>query len=101
MQHVVARYAMRMGKTTAAPGAGDEGSLERLLTVAKVRTSSGFAEVMFFESARIYRLARDSAVYEQTLRRLRTAEKAGQRIRVRFNEPNGDIVERVVANDAS
>ena len=92
---------MRMGKTTAAPGAGDEGSLERLLTVAKVRTGSGFAEVMFFESARIYRVARDSAVYEQTLRRLRTAEKAGRRIRVRFNEPNGDIVERVVANDAS
>jgi hypothetical protein len=90
-----------MGKTTAAPSAGDEGSLERLLTVAKVRTSGGLAEVMFFESARIYRLTRDSAAYEQTLRRLRTAERAGQRIRVRFNEPNGDIVERVVANDAS
>jgi len=92
---------MRMGKTTAAPSAGDEGSLERLLTVAKVRTDGGLTEVMFFESARIYRLNRDSAVYEQTLRRLRTAERAGERIRVRFNEPNGDIVERVVASDAS
>ena len=90
-----------MGNSTDAPRAGDEGSLERLLTVAKVRTSSGLTEVMFFESARIYHLTPDSSTYEQTLRRLRAAERVGQRIRIRFNKPNGDIVERVVADDAS
>ena len=49
--------------------AGDAGKRERLLTVAQVRAHSNHADVMFFETARIYRLPRTNPAYDSAIER--------------------------------
>jgi hypothetical protein len=75
--------------------AGDEGQRERLMTVVNVRARGDDAEVMFAESARIYRLRRSAQDYEDILRKLWRAVGSGRPVRVRFDQPNGEIIERV------
>jgi hypothetical protein len=70
----------------------DESKIERWLTVTAVRPRENQAEIMFVESARIYRLARSNPLYEESLGRLRAAAGSGRRLRVRFDKPNGEII---------
>jgi hypothetical protein len=81
-------------------GASDAGQRERCLTVAQVRAhADDAAEVMFHESARIYRLLRTNRDYEAALRNLRAAAAARRPVRVRFLAPNGDVIESVRTDD--
>jgi hypothetical protein len=80
---------------TGFASGSDEGKRERWITVIRLRTHKDHAEVMFVESARIYRLLRDNPVYEETLCKLRAVSGSGRRVRVRFDKPNGEIIERV------
>lgn len=80
----------------AVDGASDAGQRERRLTVARVRTHvDDDAEVMFYETARIYRLPRTNPEYENVLRRLRAAAAARTPVRVGFLVPNGEVIESV------
>jgi hypothetical protein len=83
----------------AVDTAGDAGQRERLLTVAQVRAHSGHADVMFFESARIYRLPRTNPSYDSALRLLRKAAAAGTPVRVRFVSAHGEVIEAVHAKE--
>ena len=78
--------------------AGDAGQRERLLTVAQVRAHPEHADVMFFETARIYRLPRTNPAYESALGLLRAAAAAGTPVRVRFVEAHGEVIEAVRAD---
>jgi hypothetical protein len=73
----------------------DAGRRERLLTVAQVRTHSNHADLMFFETARIYHLLRTNPAYDSALRLLREAAADGSPVRVRFVETHGEIIEAV------
>ena len=73
----------------------DKEQRERRMTVAQVRAGGAQAEVMFFETARIYSLLRDNPVYEAALRQLRAAAAEGTPVHVRFLTPNGDVIESV------
>jgi hypothetical protein len=77
---------------------GDTGERERLLTVAQVRPHPDHAAVMFFETARIYRLPRTNPAYERALRLLREALARGMPVRVRFVEVHGEVIEAVGAD---
>ena len=77
--------------------AGNAGQQERLLTVAQVRAHPEHADVMFFETARIYRLRHTNPAYESALRLLREAATAGTPVCVRFVEPHGEVIEAVRA----
>lgn len=80
---------------TDPSAAGDDGRRERLLTVVNVRAQADYAEVMFVESARIFRLPRSAPGFDETLRRLQQAVGSGRPLRVRLEQPNGEIIERV------
>jgi hypothetical protein len=84
-----------MPKTVDDPG--DAGQRERLLTVAQVRAHPDHAAVMFFETPRIYRLARTNPGYEAALRLLRKAAAAGTPVRIRLVDVHGDVIEAVIA----
>lgn len=72
-----------------------EDSCERWMTVARVREAKGHTEVMFFESARIYRLLHHNPTHEVALRELQTAAASGVPIRVHLTTPHGDEIERI------
>jgi hypothetical protein len=72
----------------------DEGQLERRMTAVHVRVRNDHAEVMFVESARIYRLTRDNPAYDETLGVLRAAAASHRPLRVQFDTPNGEVIER-------
>lgn len=76
----------------------DAGQRSRLLTVVKVRPRDGYAEVMFAESARIYRLLRSNPHHDETLHVL--VGSVGRRVWVRFDRPNGDVIEAVTRDSA-
>jgi hypothetical protein len=80
---------------TESASASDAGKRERSMTVAHVRADADHDEVMFVESARVYRLMRDNPVYDETLRTVRAAAGTGRPVRVRFDKPNGEIIESV------
>jgi hypothetical protein len=67
------------------------------MTVAHVREGmrADFAEVLFLESARIYRLMASNDRFEQILARLRDAEASGQPVSVLLATANGEIIEDV------
>jgi len=71
----------------------------RRLTVARIRLNPQHADVMFFETARIYRLLRVNPVYERSLRVLRLATMPEAAVWVRFDEPNGDVIADVRSID--
>jgi len=75
--------------------AGDAPQRERRLTVAQVRARPEHAEAMFHETARIYRVLRTNPEFENAVRHLREALLARTPVRVRFVEPNGEIIELV------
>lgn len=72
-----------------------EDSCERWMTVARVREANGLTEVMFFESARIYRLLHHNPAYEVALKKLQAAVASGMPVRVRLTRPHGDEIERI------
>lgn len=76
---------------------GSVGRRERRMTVTQVRERDDGAEVMFVESARIYWLPRANPTYDNSLAALRTAAAGSKRLRVRFDKPNGERIERAVA----
>jgi hypothetical protein len=80
---------------TGPGGAGDAGQRERLMTVVHVRALPDCTEVMFVESARFFRLQRGTPGYAEAQRKLQRAAGSGRPIRVRFDRPNGEIIERV------
>jgi hypothetical protein len=65
----------------------------RELTVAHVRGSEeeDHVEVLFLESARIYRLERARPEFEELLGRL----QEGRRVRVAFTPPDSEVIEAV------
>ena len=78
---------------TGAASSG--GSRERRLTVAKVRLAAGGdSEVMFLESARIYRLLAANPRYDEILRRLAEATGGGP-VKVKLDRPEGEIIEDI------
>lgn len=71
----------------------DAGQRDRRMTVVHVRDKGAGVEVMFVESARIYRLARGNPVYAQVLAALHASAASGRPASVRFDEPDGEIIE--------
>ena len=67
------------------------------LTVAHVREPSGkdFVEVMFLQSARIFRLSRLHDRFDRLVSTLREAEAAGQSVRVTLTTPHGGEIDDV------
>ena len=67
----------------------------RDMTAAHVREMPDveFAEVMFLESARIYRLSKNNPKYEEILKRLREAIAKEGVVRVLLDQPHGSIVQ--------
>lgn len=67
---------------------------QRELTVAHVRDrpDMDFVEVMFVESARIFRVSRSLARFDQLLSKLRQAEETGRVLKVTFTAPQGSEV---------
>ena len=72
----------------------------REMTAAHVREmpEAGFAEVMFLESARIYRLFKKNPKYKEILKGLREAIARKRVVRVRLDQPHGGIIEEVEAD---
>lgn len=72
----------------------------REMTAAHVRETpgAGFAEVMFLESARIYRLSKKNPKYREILKGLREAIAKKRVVRVRLDQPLGGIIEEVEAD---
>lgn len=58
---------------------------------------AGFAEVMFLESARIYKLVKENPRYEEIVKRLREAVAKGRAVRVRLDQSLEGILEEVEA----
>ena len=54
-------------------------------------------DVMFNESARIYRLPRSLAGYDGFLRLLREANATGGAVEVRLTAPHGEVIESIKA----
>jgi hypothetical protein len=78
----------------SASAGGDE-QQERWMTVVNLRLRADCAEVMFAESARIYKLMRANPRFDQALSDLRAASERGGSVRVRTEKPNGEIIELV------
>lgn len=76
---------------TDGPGAAP-GQNERRLTVAEVRVRPTHAEVMFFETARIFRLPNGDPAHNVHLRLLENASKKRTPVLVRFSEPKGEVI---------
>jgi len=73
----------------------------REMTPAQVRETPGreFAEVMFLESARIYRLSKQNSRCEEILKRLREAIARKRAVRVQLDQPHGGVIEDVEEQD--
>lgn len=69
----------------------------REMTVAHIREPEGadHAEVVFLESARFYRLARENPTYDNALRLLRDAVEKGRVLKIGLASPDSDIIEEV------
>jgi hypothetical protein len=69
----------------------------RELTVAHIRSREGadHVEVMFLESARIYKLLMEQPGLDELLERLREAEQAGRAVRVGLASLDSDLIKDV------
>lgn len=78
---------------------GKEAPAFREMTAAHVREIPGaeFTEVMFLESARIYKLSKKNPTYEEILKRLREAIAKKRAVRVLLDQPHGGIIEGIEA----
>ena len=65
------------------------------MTVVNLRLRADCVEVMFAESARIYKLLRANSRFEEALSNLRAASERSSRVRVRTEKPNDEIIESV------
>ena len=76
-----------------------EATVDRELTVARVRIPEGadHVEVLFLESARIYRLPNDCPGFDRLLECLHNAESSKQPVRVALASPSSEIIRDVVA----
>ena len=72
--------------------AGGAGTVRRVLTVAHVRVHATHADVMFHESARIYRLPRAHAEFDAMLARLRRAAAARAPVDVQFDSADDEEI---------
>jgi hypothetical protein len=79
--------------TCAEADLTDQDPRDRQMTVARLREAGAHVDVMFYESARIYRLQRDNPAFNATLRELRAAIGSGAPLRVRLATPHGDVIE--------
>jgi hypothetical protein len=75
-----------------ADQSGADSQRDRMMTVLKVRDHSSGAEVIFMESARIYRLRADTRSYAATLAVLRAGVADGKKVSVRLAEANGELI---------
>lgn len=66
----------------------------REMTPAHLREPKGaeFVEVMFLQSARIYRLFKKNPKYDEICGRLREAVEAKCTVRVQLSAPQGDVI---------
>jgi len=80
-------------------GAADIGRCDRRLTVARVHEQPDHASVKFFESARVYRMARTNSDYARALRDLHASAANGTVVRVRLVEANGGVIESAAADE--
>jgi hypothetical protein len=76
---------------------GPPSDRQRDLTVARVRERQGmdFAEVMFLESPRIFRLSRSHEHFDRLLSTLQASEVAGRPVRVTLTIPHGGDIDDV------
>jgi hypothetical protein len=67
------------------------------MKVAKIRfkNESDFVEVLFLESARIYRLLRTNMKYHSVLKELEHSSSEGRPVKVCFESIDSDIIEEV------
>jgi hypothetical protein len=72
-------------------------SIKHKYTVARVldKSKEGYAEVIFLESARFYKLQHSNLHYAAYFALLKEAIKNKSVLEVRFTKPNGDIIESV------
>lgn len=77
---------------------GDE-VYSREITVAQVRETpdAGHVEVLFLESARIYRLEKENPAFEEALGLLRAASAGGGRVRVDLASIDAEVIESIAA----
>ena len=75
----------------------------REMTVAHIRgeKGGGDAEVMFFESARIYRLPRAHPRFAEMMRLLREAMAGGRVLTIRLASLESDLIEQVQSRDSA
>jgi hypothetical protein len=82
-----------MANTADPPGAA--GQPERRLTVAGVRVRETHVEVMFFETARIYRLPHGDPASARSLQLLKNAAANGSAVLVTMTKPNSGVIAAV------
>lgn len=72
-------------------------SVFREMRVAHVRERKGanYLEVMFLESARIYKLFEENPAYREILRHLRAAEGKNRSLKVRCASVESEVIEEV------
>ena len=68
---------------------------ERRWKVAQLRPQPEAVEVMFYESARIYRLWRANPDFEAALRTLQSAKASGDAVSVTLSKQDEEIIETV------
>ncbi len=76
---------------------GGEGPEARRMTIANIREleSADYVELVFLESARFYRLPRDSKDFAKSLNLLQEALTENRSLTVVLAAPNGDVIARV------
>ena len=67
----------------------------REMKVAHIREpkEADYVEVMFLESARIFKLPKKNARYKEIVKRLQDAERDGRAVQVRFASPVSDVLD--------
>ena len=73
--------------------------MNREMRVAHIREPEGakYWEVMFLESARIYRLSKENPAHSEILGRLRAALGKKSAVKVRCTSAESDVIEEVEA----
>ncbi len=69
----------------------------RRMKVANIRERKGadYAEVVFLESARFYRLPRETPSFDEILMKLRDALAKGRALEVWLASPESEIIEQI------
>jgi hypothetical protein len=89
-----------MGKSDAG---GQGKRVFREMTVAHIREPEGakYLEVMFLESARIYKLFKENRAYREIVGQLRAALEKKRAVKVRCTSVESDVIEEVLAHSSS